>query len=153
MRRCIVIIAVMALALAGLTGCSGKLNDVQKAIKERHPEYFDLDASNGLDVIVWQMAENSYSFALLEHSEKERDPYSEEMLNLSLTDARGLSAGEIKSVLEIYNVDEDDIYIIPLVNSVSSYFPPSLMDNEDAYSYPAKESKEEYIKKIHDMIF
>ena len=32
------------------------------------PQYFDLDDSNGLDVYVWQLAENSYYFGLLPHT-------------------------------------------------------------------------------------
>ena len=48
--------------------CAG--GDVSAAIdlqplRAQYPEYFDLDASTGLDVYVWQMSPGSYYFGLL----------------------------------------------------------------------------------------
>ena len=83
---------------------------------EKYPEYFGLDASDGLDVYVWQMAKNSYSFGLLPHAEQGRDWISEELLNL-----RGASSEEMIVILSTYSIDEDDIYIIPWQNPISSY--------------------------------
>ncbi len=84
----------------GTTGKS-QMNDEQIKLFEQYPEYFGLNASNGLDVIVWQMAEDMYSFGLLEHSDSKRDWISSELLKL-----KGLDAGEMKLILQTYDIDE-----------------------------------------------
>ncbi len=82
-------------------------------VYSKYPEYCYLDASNGLDVYVWQMAGNSYSFGLLPF---ENDPALSELINM-----RGASAQDMKIILEAYNLDRDDIRIIPWQNPLSSY--------------------------------
>lgn len=91
-------------------------NPATNSLREIYPEYFGLDTSDGLDVYVWQMATGSYSFGLLPHSEQGRDWISHELLNL-----KGASAEEMSAILSTYNVDENDIYIIPWQNPVSSH--------------------------------
>ena len=116
-------------------------------LRERYPEYFGLDDSKGLDVYVWQMAKNSYSFGLLPHAEQGRDWIAHELLNL-----RGASAEEMSVILSKYNVDEDDIYIIPWQNPVSSYLGEwqIIEEGEDTDDLNAK--RQAYIEHIRQML-
>jgi hypothetical protein len=82
------------------------------AADSQHPEFYGLDASKGLDVIVWQMGKGSYSFALR--------PHSDGKVGFSLG-LRGTTAAEMRNILLTYNVSADDIYIVPWQNPISSY--------------------------------
>ena len=86
------------------------------SLREQLPEYFGLDASNGLDVYVWQMAKSSYSFGLLPHAKEERYWLDDEVMRL-----RGISAEAMSVILSTYNVNEDDIHIILGWQLYSSY--------------------------------
>ena len=116
-------------------------------LRERNPEYFGLDDSKGLDVYVWQMAKNSYSFGLLPHDEQGRDWLAHELLNL-----RGTSAEEMSVILSTYNIDENDIYIIPWQNPVSSYLGEwqIIEEGEDTDDLNAK--RQAYIEHIRQML-
>lgn len=115
------------------------------SLRERNPEYFGLDTSDGLDVYVWQMAKNSYSFGLLPHAEQGRDWIAHELLNL-----RGTSAEEMSVILSTYNVDENDIYIIPWQNPISSYLAEwqIVTDGEDLEA-----KRQAYVEFIRQMLF
>ena len=114
------------------------------SLREKYPDYFGLDASDGLDVYVWQMAENSYSFGLLPHAEDERSWLATELMNL-----RGARAEEMKVILTTYNISENDLYIIPWQNPLSSYTGWQVtVEGED---YNAK--KQAYIERIRQMLF
>lgn len=121
------------------------LNEEQTALMARFPEYFGLDPANGLDVIVWQMAGESYSFGLLEHSETPRDWISRELMNL-----KGVSAEQIRDILAAYAVSDDGIYIIPWQNPISSYLPEYCI-NFGGEDLDAK--REAYIAEIRGMLF
>lgn len=63
-------------------------------LRAQYPEYFDLDASAGLDVYVWQMAPDSYYFGLLPHAASPRDSTAQELLAL-----RGASSEQMRYIL------------------------------------------------------
>lgn len=93
-----------------------KLNETQISLMSSYPEFFGLDASGGLNVYVWQMAEHSYSFGLLPHSEQPREWLSDDLVHLS-----GVNAENMREILATYNISEEDIYVIPWQNPLSSY--------------------------------
>ena len=121
------------------------MTQAQTELMQRFPEYFGLDTSKGLDVIVWQMAPSSYSFGLLEHADTERDWISRELMAL-----KGVSAEQMREILEDYAVSEDEIHIIPWQNPISSYLPEYCIDlgGEDLDA-----KKEAYIAEIREMLF
>ena len=125
-----------------------KLSETQIALMDRNPEYFGLDASKGLDVYVWQMAKNSYSFGLLPHAEQGRDWIAHELMNL-----RGTSAEEMSVILSTYNIDEDDIYIIPWQNPVSSYLAEWQIIGEDEDADDLETKRQAYVESIRAMLF
>ena len=112
----------------------------------QYPEYFGLDASNGLDVYVWQMAGNSYSFGVLSHSETPRGMLDTELMNL-----RGVEADRMRVILSsYYQIGSDKVYVIPWQHPFSSYL-PELFIIEEGEDPQVK--REEYIKKIRRMLF
>ena len=115
------------------------------SLREKYPEYIGLDTSNGLDVYVWQMNQNSYSFGLLPHEDTPRDWISAELMNL-----RGTDAQEMRLILKSYGLEESDIHIIPWQNPYSSYIADIWIIGDDV----SQEDKQmQYIEQIRNMLF
>lgn len=135
----------MVFSRADDSEAADSLNAEQTELAERYPEYFGLDPSKGLDVVVWQMNPAGYFFGLLEHSETPRDWISAELMNL-----KGVSAEQMKEILAAYAVSEDEIHIIAWQNPVSSYLPPYCVDygGEDLSA-----KKEAYIAEVRGLLF
>ena len=106
------------MALLAFTACMSK---EAAALKKEYPQYFGLDTSKGLDIIVWQMAADSYSFGLLPHSEEERDWQDADLKNL-----KGVTAEQMKTILSTYKTESITLNVVPWQNPVSSYIPEDL---------------------------
>lgn len=115
-------------------------------LRVQYPEYFDLDASAGLDVYVWQMAPDSYYFGLLPHTASPRDSTAQELLAL-----RGASSGQMRYILAAYALDPDDIHVIPWQNPISSYIPECWIVTENGESLEEKQAQ--YIETVSAMLF
>lgn len=115
-------------------------------LRVQYPEYFDLDASAGLDVYVWQMAPDSYYFGLLPHTASPRDSTAQELLAL-----RGASSEQMRYILAVYALDPDDIHVIPWQNPISSYIPECWIVTENGESLEEKQAQ--YIETVSAMLF
>lgn len=115
-------------------------------LRAQYPEYFNLDASAGLDVYVWQMAPDSYCFGLLPHTASPRDSTAQELLAL-----RGASSEQMRYILAAYALDPDDIYVIPWQNPISSYIPECWIVTENGESLEEKQAQ--YIETVSAMLF
>ena len=115
-------------------------------LRAQYPEYFDLDASAGLDVYVWQMAPKSYSFGLLPHTASPRDSTAQELLAL-----RGASSEQMRYILAAYALDPEDIHVIPWQNPISSYIPECWIVTENGESLEEKQAQ--YIETVRAMLF
>lgn len=115
-------------------------------LRAQYPEYFDLDASAGLDVYVWQMAPDSYYFGLLPHAASPRDSTAQELLAL-----RGASSEQMRYILAAYALDPDDIHVIPWQNPISSYIPECWIVTENGESLEEKQAQ--YIQTVSAMLF
>ena len=140
MRRLITFILIFAVAAMVFTACMSK---EALELKKEYPKYFDIDASNGLDIVVWQMSKNSYDFGLLPHSEKERDWLDEELRNL-----KPVSAEQMRIILSTYKIDKSKMNIVIWQNPVSSYIPEDLMGHGGDGPFLAME----YKNKIRRML-
>ena len=140
MRRLITFILIFAAAAMAFTACMSR---EALELKKEYPGYFDIDASNGLDIIVWQMSKNSYDFGLLPHSEKERDWLDEELRNL-----KPVSAEQMRIILSTYKIDKSKMNIVIWQNPVSSYIPEDLMGHGGDGPFLAME----YKNKIRRML-
>ena len=130
----------------GITDNLGATQNVNlDSLKANYPAYFGLDASKGLDVIVWQMAAGSFSFGMLPHSE------SRDWLSSELWDLRSVSAVSMRAILSTYDISEDKIYIVPWQNPISSYISDyssrwAAMDDVTPY-------QNMYITMVRNMLF
>lgn len=123
------------------------LDESQKEMLDKFPEYFGLNATNGLDVIVWQMSQNGYSFGLLESDENR---HTDEGIWMSYMSLRSARAEEMRIILSTYDIDREDITIVPWYNPVSSYIADYFTCREDEDS---AEKKREYINLINNKLF
>ncbi len=124
---------------------TGKMNERQKELFEQFPEYFGLDATNGLDVYVWQMAEGSFSFGVKPHSDEPLGWQSTELYKL-----RSVGAYDMRLILQTYDISRDEIMIIPWQMPHSSYIADIwvIKEGEDAVA-----ERESYISSIEYMLF
>ena len=116
-----------------------ELEQWQIILMEEYPEYFGLDASNGLDVYVFQMSENEYEFALLPHWEA-----SPEEIDAALIKVEEVSAYTMRNILSIYSIDQDKIYIVPWEDPIVQYY------KSPYWTRKAGESEEEYAERQAD---
>ena len=116
------------------------------SLEENYPEYFGLPTDKGLEVYVWQMAQNSYSFGLLPGTNREKT--LEE-----LCDMKGASAAEMKAILSTYDIDEQNVFIYPWQNPISSFIPDYWISEEGEDRSSAEARKMEYVDHIRRMLF
>lgn len=119
MRRIITLILILAAAALIFTACISK---EAAALKEEYPQYFDLDASNGLDIVVWQMGKDSYDFGLLPHSDERREDTDKDLMAL-----KPVSATQMRIILSTYKIDKSKMEIVIWQNPFSSYIPEDLI--------------------------
>lgn len=122
-----------------------KMSEKQKELYEKYPEYFGLDATNGLDVYVWQLAEHNYNFGLKPHSDTPLGFISTELMSL-----KSASAYDMRLILQTYDISRDEITIIPWQNPISSYIGDIwfIKEGEDAVK-----ERMDYIEIIEYMLF
>ena len=125
-----VILAMNLLLVIALLGCGTKNskseNDSNKyeidnsvsieRLKEQYPEYFELSDFKGIEVYVWQIAEESYRCGIM--SGTNRNKTEEEIWELQ---ERSLSVDEAKALLNELGISRNDIIVIPIAQPYSSY--------------------------------
>lgn len=111
-------------------------------LKAVYPEYFGLDTTEGLIVVVWQMAEDSYSFALMPGNALGISDYTwetEEGGSLSAivgvgTEEKipltGLSAEEMQLLLSAYDLAPEEVQVFYYAHPLSSYI---VLEPDEAY--------------------
>lgn len=119
-----IILVEQSSASAVLKECvfTGFLGDAKAyKLKEKFPNYFDLDVSKGLSVYIWQEAEDAYSCGLLPG--KNTDYTKEELWKLQKSPA---TLDEMQTIVSFYTrqgmVSKDDITVNALVMPHSSYY-------------------------------
>ena len=85
-------------------------------LKEEYPEYFNMSYSNGIEIYVWQMAEECYRCGMIEVNGNRT---SDEIYALQ---SKALSVEETKAILAEIGASKDDIIIVPISQPYSSYF-------------------------------
>ena len=125
-----VILAMNLLLVIALLGCGTKNskseNDSNKyeidnsvsieRLKEQYPEYFELSDFKGIEVYVWQIAEESYRCGIM--SGTNRNKTEEEIWKLQES---SLSVDEAKALLNELGINRNDIIVIPIAQPYSSY--------------------------------
>ncbi len=101
--------------IPGLTN----LGDIQ-SLKEEFPMYFDLGTFKGLEIYVWQMAENSYSCGVLPGRNRNYTPQEIWSLHQNAATLEQMQA-IIASYMASGELTENDVTIIPVTMPHSSY--------------------------------
>ena len=122
----------------------GEIN--MESLRVKYPEYFDLSTFKGLELYVWQMGPNNYSCGLMPGTN--RNKTLEELINL-----KGTSIAEMRAILSTYDIDEEDVYIIPWQNPVSSYIAEYWISQKDEDPAVVEKRKQAYIDGIRQMLF
>ena len=101
-----------------LTGTEQKVETKSQIeeLREKYPEYFELSSFKGIEVYVWQMSEDSYHCGMM--SGTNRNKTDEEIWDLA---KKSLSIEEAKMILNELGVKREDVFIIPVVQPISSY--------------------------------
>jgi len=84
---------------------------------EKYPAYWDLDGMKGVEVYVWQMGDSLYYCGALIGTNRLK---SEEEIQ-SLFD-NGATMEEMRTILELCEVEREKVSIIPVQNPLSSYW-------------------------------
>ena len=100
-------------------------------LKAKYPHFFDVSTDGGLTVYIWQMSANNYSCYLANTS-------MEAISDNSFAYEVGTSIAEMRSILETYEIEQQDITIQPVINPLSSYY---------------YEINDEYRKKIKELFW
>ncbi|MDE6312794.1 MAG: M56 family metallopeptidase [Lachnospiraceae bacterium] len=103
-------------------------------LRVKYPEYFELGTPKGLEVYVWQMAENDYRFGPMQGTNREKTPKEKMAL-------KGATAEEMALILSTFDIEDKSIFVIPWQNPISSY-----MVTENMVKDP------EYINNIRSML-
>ena len=127
-----------------------KLTPEQIELMENYPEYFGLDASDGLDVYVWQMAKHGYYFGVLPRVD---DSEKDEAYGLSIHRLKAVSAQQMRAILATYSIDESDVHIVPWRMLYSSYIGDYWLIREGEDQEATKEKRKNYIEKVRGMLF
>ena len=118
----------------------------ESELREKYPAYFDLPTAKGLEVYVWQMAPGSYSFGLMEGTNREKTP--EELWNM-----KGATAEEMRAILASYDIEENDVFVIPWQNPISSYIGEYWFTDENEDADAAAARRQAYIDAVREMLF
>ena len=84
-------------------------------LRERYPEYFDLSTFKGLEVYVWQLAPDSYSFGVMDGTN--RNKTYEELWSL-----KGATLDEMGAILSNYDIPKENVSVMPIHQPYSSYY-------------------------------
>lgn len=84
---------------------------------EKYPEYWDLDGMKGVEVYVWQMGDNLYYCGALPGTNRMK---SEEEIQALF--ANGATLEEMRTILELCEIDREMVSIIPVRNPLSGFW-------------------------------
>ena len=108
MKRYSVLLCIFALIIA-LAAC-GSESVTEEKVRQKFPEYYDLNTAKGLEVYVWQTAENTYYCGILPGTN--RTKMREELCDLA---AHGATVEEMKVILSSYHLPKESIFITPCI--------------------------------------
>lgn len=109
-KICVSVIFIVILLY--LIGCSHTSDD----LFEKYPEYYNLDTFKGIEVYVWQTENSDYLCGAM--SGTNRDKSIEEISALTMN---GVSIKGMKTILASYDIDKEEISIIPITITSTGY--------------------------------
>jgi len=98
-------------------------------LKQKHPEYFKLNAFKGVEIYVWEMAEGSYHCGMMGGTNRTKT--DEEIWDLA---KNPISIEDAKLILNEQGIKKEYWIIMPVVQPFSSYH----YEIDDAYREKVK---------------
>ena len=117
--------AVLVCAIRAKVVSQKPLPEIE-ALQVKYPEYFALETFKGLEVYVWQLSETDYRFGLMPGTNAEKT-WEEKMA------LKGATAEEMALILSAYDIKDENIFVIPWQNPLSSYMVTEEMMTDPAY--------------------
>lgn len=93
-----------------------KIAITNEELQQKFPEYYGLNTAKGLEVYVWQTAEDTYYCGVLSGTNRVKTP--EEISGLA---ANGATVEEMKIILSSCDISDESISILPCKQSISDY--------------------------------
>ena len=97
-------------------------------LKEKYPHFFNVSTDGGLTVYIWQMSANNYQCYLINRGV---DMFADQSFAFDV----GATIAEMRAILTTYDIDQKDIYVLPVRNPLSSYY----YEIDDAYRSKVQE--------------
>lgn len=102
-------------------------------LRKQYPQYFDLDTSEGLEVYVWQLGENSYSCGLMSGKESGEIAEKTEGIRTDLWGLQSVTVTEMKLILSAYGISKEEVKLIPHYMPYSSYLNVEAAEDPEGY--------------------
>ena len=115
MKRYPALFFILALIIA-LAACDGESVTKEK-VRQKFPEYHDLNTAKGLEVYVWQTAESTYYCGVLPGTNRVKT--HEEICDLAVN---GATVEEMKIILSSYDLPKENIFISPCIQPTSDFY-------------------------------
>ncbi len=108
---------VLQVTLEDPEGSAAQDAPTEPELRARFPEYYDLSTFKGLEVYVWQEAEDTFLCGVMEGTN--RNKTDEEIAALAENPA---TVEEMKMILSSYGIPYDNIFIAPCRQLYSDYY-------------------------------
>ena len=126
-------VIVVAVILAVLLIAGAKRSKEEQQLREKYPEYFDLDTTYGLELYVWQWGNDRYVCGLaagVDQSLSEDKLASEIELTsatLAIGAEKNISLTEMKKFVDTYKVSKEEVRLHLSMHPLSSFLDPELL--------------------------
>ena len=116
-------------------------------LEEQYPEYFDLDASRGLDVYVCEFAPKDFGFIPFPHSD---EPITSNTAFFGYECVYGIE--NMRSILSTYAVKEEDVNVIAFQHPNSSHISSVYIILEGETEEDVLQRAQEYVAAIRKQL-
>ncbi len=104
MKKLLELILILVCVFS-IVGC----NNTTKNLQTKFPEYYNLDTFKGIEIYLWQNDNGEYLCGAMMGTN--RNKTFEEISALA---NKGATVEQMKTILSSYNIDNDNIIIIPI---------------------------------------
>ncbi len=106
MKKMIAVSLALVLVFT-VAGCGNQaISDAE--LRQKFPEYYDLDTFKGLEVYVWETEENVFRCGVLFGTNRVKTTDE-----LNALKSNGATVEEMKVILSSYDIEKEDIIILP----------------------------------------
>lgn len=104
MKKLLELILIL-ICVFNIVGC----NNTSKDLQTKFPEYYNLDTFKGIEVYLWQNDNDEYLCGAMIGTNRNKI-----FAEISALANNGATVEQMKTILSSYNIDNDNIIIIPI---------------------------------------